>query len=435
MFMDVTLEDAHTILWGLCSPVEENIIRIDESAGRILSREIIAGRSIPPFDKSAMDGYAIRAKDSWRASGEYPVRLKVIENVRAGVVPEKMLKAGTAIRIMTGAVIPESADAVIKLEEVISNRKSIIIGRAVKPGENIIHTGDDVNSGELIAGRGTKLTPSLLSVLAGLGIGTVSVYRKVKVAVISTGDELMNPSEESVVGRIYNSSHYGIVAKSVEAGAEPIKLDIAPDVMEKIADKIIEGLEMSDLVVTTGGLSDGDYDMVEDAIGHIGATVLFKGLAIRSGSTMLAALKDGKLIIALSGNPASAMANFDLIVVSVIKKMTGLSRHLPARIQVTMSESYMKNSPTRRLVRARMFRKNGIDYVRLTSPHNRGPLMSMIDSNFMLDIPAGTGYIAAGQKVWGFIVGDLEQVYDESSSWIPVVVQSASSRLANGGIS
>lgn len=293
MLMNVTLEDAHSILWGLCTPVEENFISIDESAGRTLSREITAERSIPPFNKSGMDGYAIRAKDTWRASQDNPVKLKVIDKVRAGVVPGKMVKAGTAIKIMTGAAIPESSDAVVKFEEVVCNKKNIVITRAIKAGENIILTGEDVQCGEMIAGKGTKLTPSLVSVLAGLGINRVPVYRKVKVAVINTGDELMHPAEDPFYGRIYNSSHYGIIAKCVEAGAEPYKLGIAPDIMEKVAERISEGLEIADLVVTTGGVLSGDYDVVEDAMTHIGATLLFKGLAIRSGSTMLAAVKDG----------------------------------------------------------------------------------------------------------------------------------------------
>jgi len=424
MRLNVTLEDAHGILLSLCAPVEGSLIDIDMSAGRILSQDVAAERSIPSFDKSAMDGYAVRSRDICNATRENPVRLKVIDRVRAGIIPEKKVDAGTAIKIMTGAVIPDYADTVVKFEDVVSEGDYISISGAIKTGANIIFTGEDLNCGEMIACSGTRLTPSLVGVLAGLGISRVPVYRKVRVAVISTGDELLDPSEEPVYGRVYNSSHSGIMAKCMEAGAEPFKLGITLDIMEKVAEKISEGLEKADLVITTGGVSAGDYDVVEDALKNIGALILFKGLAIRSGSPMIAAVKDGKLIIALSGNPASALANFDLTVVTILRKMAGLSRQLPPRIQVIMAESYLKNSPDRRLVRAKMFRKNGVDYVRLAAPHNKGPLMSMIDSNFLLDIPAGSGFIASGQKVWGFIVGDLDQVYAESSSWVPVVVSS-----------
>ena len=424
---NVSLEEALRMLLNVCFPVDECYIPVHESGGKILSKDITSGRNIPLFDKSAVDGYALQSRDTRDVSNDSRLILGVIDKTRAGFMPGKSVISGTAVRIMTGAPIPGGADSVIKFEDVIPDGDSIVISRDIKKGSNVAYAGDEVKSGELIARCGTRITPPLAGIMAGLGMDDIPVYRKVRVAILNTGDELLRSSGESTACKIYNSSYSMLAARCVETGVEPVSLGIAPDDVKATAERLAAGLGMADIVITTGGVSAGDYDLVDKGMISIDAGILIKGIAIKSGSPLLAGVKDGKLLIGLSGNPAAALMTFDLLVVPLIRKLMGLSRPLPVRMQVVMADNFLKKSPARRLVSARLFRQDGVDYVKLNNGQDSRSLMSMINNNFMVDIPAGSGYITCGQNVSGFPAGDLHS-FDESTAFIPVVIPAASRR-------
>jgi len=405
----IALEEAQDLLLQSTEIVEESPVPLLEAVGRVLSRDILAPENLPSFKKSPLDGYALMAKDTFQAEPFNKVALEVIEEVRAGFVPQKKIVPGTAIKVMTGAPIPEGADTVIKFEDVKRIKNFIYLPYPLKPGSNIIPEGDDVKQGEVIGIKGTMITPGLVSLLAALGIAQVPAFRKVKIAILSTGDELVDPAQETSPGKIYNSSLYGLAAICRELGAEPVSMGIVGDEKELIAECIKKSLAEADLLITTGGVSVGDYDAVRDALLYVGADLLFWKVSMKPGSPILAAKFNKKIIICLSGNPAAALVTFDLIAVPVIKKMMGLNKQLPAKVTAVLADNFSKSSPQRRFLRGKLQVKDGVNYARLTGGQGNGVLKSMIHCNTLIDIPAGSGPILAGQEVSAFIIGNMNE--------------------------
>ncbi|HWP97903.1 MAG TPA: gephyrin-like molybdotransferase Glp [Syntrophomonadaceae bacterium] len=416
MFKNISLETAQELLSDIALPLGIAKVPLTYATGRILSKDIIAPHSIPHFAKSAMDGYALIASDTRSVSPHHQIRLEVIEEIRAGFEAEMEVTQGTTIKVMTGAPIPHGADSVVKWEDVHRYEGSLTISHTITPGENIVPIGEDVNQGDVIAVKGTTITPAMTAVFAGLGINRVPVYRKVRIAIFSTGDELIDPTRQIQAGKIYNSSLYGLSAQCKELGATPVDLGIAPDEVDATAARLKKGLEIADIVITTGGASTGDYDIVKDSFRRVGAQILFHGVSIKPGSPMLAAIKNGKFIIGLSGNPAAAMVTFDLIVVPLIKKLMGMKEIFPPKFQGIMVDNFPKSSQGRRFLRARLMREEGRNVVKLTGNQANGVLMSMIDCNVLVDIPAGSPPVVFGQTVSGFLVGRLDQTSEEGFS-------------------
>ena len=408
---NIQLEEAQSLLLDKITPVGKCKVPLLEASGRVLSEDIKASTSIPPFSKSALDGYALKASDTFQASSSASVKLKVIEETRAGFPAKQKVVPGTAIKVMTGAPIPDGANTIIRYEDVIRNEDYISIFSVLKAQDNVINVGEDVEKGEVVAHKGSIVTPPLVALLAGLGISQVPVYTKVKIAIMSTGDELLHPDEEMQPGKIYNSSLYGLMARCHELGGLPLDLGIVPDEIEAASLAIARGLEEADIVVSTGGVSVGDYDVMKDAMVSAGADIVFWKVAMKPGSPIAAAIKDNKLIVGLSGNPAAAMVTFDLILIPLLKKLMGIDNPLPEEIQGVFADNFMKASPQRRFLRAKLERKDGIDHFKLTGDQSNGVLMSMIGCNILIDIPAGSGSVIYGQKVSGYIVGDVNNAY------------------------
>ncbi len=417
----IILEEAQELLLKKTHAAGVTQVPLCQAYGRILSSDMAADRSVPPFDKSPLDGYALRAEDIKMASRFNPVRLIVIEEVRAGGMAVHSIEAGQAIKITTGSPIPAGADLVIKFEELNVMDGCIEVYKPLKSGSNIIYSGEDIQQGEKIAIKGTVVTPALAGLLASLGIARIPVYERPKVAVFSTGDELLDPGADWSPGKIYNSNLYGLEACCQQLGAETMTMGTAADIQEAVAAQFLRSLAGNDLVISTGGVSVGEYDVVKDALISIGAEILFWKLAIKPGSAAIAASKNGKLIIGLSGNPAAAMVTFDLLVMPLLKKMRGEKQVLPARINVRLQDSFPKSSPTRRFLRAQLHRSNGFDFASLNGAQGNGVLKSMLDCNILLDIPAGSGALRSGQEVSGLLVGDINASYVRELSALQVV--------------
>ncbi len=405
---NVALEEAQDLLLSVAQPAQECEIPLFDAVGRVLSREIRAPIHLPPFDKSPLDGYAVRALDTERATAAQPVILEVIEEVAAGHTAGKKITPGTAIKVMTGSPIPAGADAVIKYEDVKRTGKLCKLFTPLRPGNNIILAGEDVKKGEAVAGRGTLVSPALVGLIGALGYAEAAVFNKVKIAVISTGDELVDCSQKLQPGKIYNSNLPSLVAACLKLGAQITALGNVPDELESIADIVALGLADADIVITTGGVSVGDYDVVPDALARLGVYIIYRGVDMKPGSPVVAGTKDGKFIICLSGNPAAALITFELIAVPLIKKKMGLVNYLPARVGAVMSDGFAKPSPQRRFLRGRFHvSEEGKNYVDLTGEQSNGVLKSLVNCNAYIDVPAGSGRIAAGQDVSVLIVGDV----------------------------
>ena len=407
MKRNISLEEAQTLLLHDACPVGEERVPLALAAERVLSRDMTAPADLPSFDKSPLDGYALRAVDTVRAKEENPVVLEVIEEVAAGYAAAKKVLPGTAIKVMTGAPIPEGADVVIRFEDVIRSGNSVQLSCPLKSGSNIIRTGEDVKTGETIAEKGTLIVPAFSGSFAALGCAKIPVFKRVKVAIASTGDELVDVSQPTGPGKIYNSNLYSLVAACSRLGAQVEILGNVVDQVAAVAAKIEQGLQLADIVITTGGVSVGDYDAVPEALESIGAEVLFRGVNIKPGSPAIAARKDGKFILCLSGNPAAALITFELIAVPLLKKMMGLSSYLPAQIQAVFNDDFIKPSSQRRFLRGHFHLGNEVNFVTLTGGQSNGMLQSMVNCNVLVDVPGGSGKLQKGQKVMVMIIGDI----------------------------
>jgi molybdopterin molybdotransferase len=314
---------------------------------------------------------------------------------------------------MTGSPIPKGADAVIKYEDVKWNKNKVTLFEKLKSGTNIALAGEDVVKGEVIAKRGSLLTTPLIGLLAAQGFAKVPVTKKSKIAILSTGDEVIDQSEKLLPGKIYNSNMYSLFAASMELGAAAVAMGIVPDRKEAIAAKISQALNIADIVITTGGVSVGDYDVVPDALQEIGAAIIFWKIDMKPGSPVIAAVKDNKLIIGLSGNPAAALITYDLLVVPLIKKMLGWERYLPGSVTAVLVNSFHKPSPQRRFLRVILFRKDRTIYARVTGGQGNGVLKSMVGCNALIDIEAGSGALVAGQQVLAIILDSNAEILSE----------------------
>jgi molybdopterin molybdotransferase len=410
MNQNIPLEEAQNLLLEKAIRPGESSVPIMDALGRILSRDIVAQDNIPFFDRSPLDGYALLAEDTEYAAPSRPVRLKVLEEIPAGYVASRKITSGTAVRVMTGAPIPEGADVVVKYEEVQQEKGFVSILRPLKSRDNVVYAGEDVRKGEVVAKQGIVVSPALIGLLAGLGITSVPVYHRIKVAVLSTGDELIGIGESLRPGKIYDSNRHTLQARCLELGVEPVMLGNVADRQDQVAERIHEGLRQADVVITTGGVSVGDYDVVRDAFEEVGADILFWKVDIKPGSPILAATKGQKILAGLSGNPVAALITFDLLIIPLLKKMMGRQKYLYSKIQGTLLDSFKKSSEQRRFLRARLLERGGNTLIRLTGIQNNSALKSMMECNLFVDVPAGSGPLSPGEVVSAIIVGNIYSI-------------------------
>ncbi len=399
MKFNITLEEAQSLILERCQPVATESVHLTDALGRILVKDIRAEENIPPFVRSPYDGYAFRSEDTAVATKANPVTLKVIEEVPAGYAPQKKVINGEAVKILTGAPIPEGADAVTKYEETGINGTYVEIYTSFRPNENIVPAGEDVAIEEVIAYKGTVVSPPVIGLMSALGITEVEVYKRPRIAIISTGDELLDISEPLSPGKIRNSNAYTLAAYCKELGADPIIMGTVRDKTEDVAQFIKQGLNDADMVITTGGVSVGDYDVVRDAVKAAEAETLFWKIEIKPGSPSLAAVKDGKLILALSGSPAAAMVIYQLVGIVLIKKLAGWSEVFHPQTQVILKKDFRKASPRRRFLRGKLMVEDGTAYVETIGAQGNGVLRSLIGCDILAEIPEGSGPLKAGEKL------------------------------------
>ena len=358
-----------------------------QALGRVLGEEIVATRDNPPWDNSAMDGFAIRWEDVKQEHAiTKPIVLNVIEDVPAGKVATKTVGPGQAIKIMTGAPVPKGANAVVKVEETEPFEESLRIFKAVEPGANIRPQGEDVKKGDCIIAKGTQIRPAEAGMLAILGKSFVLVYQRPRVAILSTGDELADLDERFDEDKIINSNSYGIAAAVQEAGGIPILLGIAKDQPAALKEKIAHGLN-ADILVLSGGVSMGDYDFTKAVFKELGAEMNFWKLAIRPGQPLAFGKIHGKLAFGLPGNPVSSMVTFEQLVRPTMLKMGGHRSYGRPVVQAVFQEKFSKRPDRRHFLRGILTRDGGMLKVRTTGDQGSGILTSMVKANGMIDVP------------------------------------------------
>ncbi len=400
----VTLEKAQSLIMQYAKPVDSEKVCISSALGRVLYDDILAPLNVPPFNLSPLDGFAIRAMDVAAASPHFPALIDVHQEIHAGCNSEIAVGRNQAARIMTGAPLPQGADVVIKLEDVELTDNMLVIKSAMTPFENVCFAGEDIEQGEQALGRGELISPASIGVLATLGINTVTLFKQPLIAIIGNGDELVDVWEDLSPGKIYDSNSYALASNIQQLGAQPIPAGVTADNLEQIAQKILESLDKSDMVITTGGVSIGDHDLVKSALCSIGAKILFHRVAMRPGTPALGAVKDGKLIICLSGNKAASFVTFQLLVRPALAKLMGLNQFELPKVTALLDEHYRKSCGQRNLLRGQLVYKDNLLKVRITGKQNPGIISSTLNCNALIDLPANCGPLAAGSQVSLFLL-------------------------------
>ncbi|RMH31548.1 MAG: molybdopterin molybdenumtransferase MoeA [Nitrospirae bacterium] len=394
------LETAQEIVLNAIQPLGCEKIGLLDSLGRVLGEDIIAPRDNPPWDNSAMDGFAVRWEDikQEHAIAKIP-ELVIIEDVPAGAVATKAVGKGQAIRIMTGAPIPEGADTVVRVEytEATGDRVRILKTESGR-GANIRPRGEDVKRGDCIIRKGTLLRPAEVGMLAILAKSFLMVHQRPRVAILSTGDELIDLDEQFDEHKIVNSNSYGIAAGVQEAGGIPVLLGIAKDDLNALAAKIQQGLGC-ELLVLSGGVSMGDYDFTKAVFAQLGAEMNFWKLAIRPGQPVAFGRIQRTLAFGLPGNPVSSMVTFDQLVRPAILKMGGHQTWQRPVVQAVFQETFTKQPDRRHFLRGILRRENGVLTVRTTGGQGSGILTSLVKANGLIDIPVEVERLNPGDLV------------------------------------
>jgi molybdopterin molybdotransferase len=394
----ISLEKALKTILADFQPLGLEKINILDGRGRVIGENIFAPRNIPSSDNSAMDGYAVRHNDTQGATKNKPLQLKIIEDIPAGKFPLKKIKAGEAARIMTGAVIPEGADAVIRQEDTVKDGETVTIYASAEKGENIRFAGEDVKSGELVVKKGSALGPAHIGMLAALGKASVSVYQKPRVAIISTGDELVDIKTDPAPGKIVNSNSYSLAAQVLECGAIPIILGIVKDKKSNLQKKFKTALH-ADLIISTGGVSVGDFDFVKNVMGEIGNAMHFWQVAMRPGKPLAFGSIKGVPLFGLPGNPVSAMVSFEQFVRPSLLKMQGHKNIFRQTITALCAEEIQKKAGFRHFIRA-VVRKEKDKYIATTTgDQGSGILKSMVIANTLIVMGENETRIKKGSQV------------------------------------
>ena len=332
--------------------------------------------------------------------------LRILEEVPAGKVPETRLTEGTAVRILTGAMLPEGADSVEMFEKTEFTETSVTLFHPGRPGNNVVPRGEDAVRGQLLAVKGTKIDPGLMGVFASQGLREIPVFRIPKVGVISTGTEVVELGSVLPRGKIYNSNRALFEGELRKLGVRPVRVGIARDSVREIRELLELALDTCDAVLLTGGVSVGAYDLTGRAILEAGGEPLFSGVAMKPGKACFYAVRDGKMICALSGNPASAMTNYHAVAKAGLKRLCGWNQGdcFPAEIRVALKEDFPKKSKNERWVRGRLDLSDGTVRIDVPKQQKNSALSSTVGCDVMAVIPAGSGPLPAGTVLQGHLM-------------------------------
>jgi molybdopterin molybdotransferase len=373
-------------------------INILEAQKRVIGEDVFAPHNIPSADNSAMDGYAVRHIDTRGATKDKPLQLKIIEDIPAGKVALKKIKKGEAARIMTGAVIPEGADSVIRQEDTKKDGNTVILYASVTKGQNIRFAGEDVRTGELVVKKGIALRPADIGMLAALGKAFISVYQKPRVAIMSTGDELVDIETNPPLGKIINSNSYSLAAQVLECGGIPIMLGISKDKKIDLQEKFKTALH-ADVIISSGGVSVGDFDFVKDVMGEIGNAMHFWQVAMRPGKPLAFGSIESVPLFGLPGNPVSAMVSFEQFVRPSLLKMQGHKKIFRQTIKAVCAQEIQKSAGFRHFIRAVVKKEKDQYIASVTGDQGSGILKSMVIANALIVMGENEIRIKKGEQV------------------------------------
>jgi len=393
----ISVREARALVLEAARPLAPEIVPFELALGRVLAEAVVSGRTLPPADCSAMDGYAVRAADVAQPGA----RLRVVYEVAAGGLAPRVLAGGEAARIFTGAPIPPGADTVVRQEDTEARAGEVRVLVAVPRGESVREAGEDVRSGDRVLAPGGRIGPAEVGMLASLGHTLAHVHRRPRVAVLSGGDELVEPHEAPTHGRIVSSNAYSLAAQCREAGAIPNNLGIARDAPAELERLLRAGLG-ADVLVSSAGVSVGDHDHVRPTLERLGVRLVFWGVEMKPGYPVTfgrAAGADGAFVFGLPGNPVSAMVTFELFVRPLLLRLAGRSDLARPEVAAIAGEHFSKKPGREHYVRVFLEpRADGAWVARTTGSQSSGVLRSMTLADGLLVFAAGDSEIAEGAR-------------------------------------
>jgi len=400
--MMIGFEEARTLILDNVPTLGIERVPLLDAAGRVLAEALKAPWEMPLCDNSAMDGFAVRAADC----SSIPTTLRITGYIPAGGLPEPAVAAGCAVRIMTGAPIPPGCDAVVPVEETEESEGTVRILAAVDPRQHIRFRGEDVATGDLVIPAATLIRPPEISMLASNGMAMVPVHRRVRVAILSTGDELVELGQTPSAGRIINSNAYSLAAAVRECGAEPVLLGIARDNLADHRRLLAEGLRC-DALITSAGVSAGDRDLVREVLAELGVQQLFWKVAIKPGGPTAFGIKESTPVFSLPGNPVSTMITFDQFVRPALLRMMGHRRVIRPYVKATLKEDVRKKPGKVNFLRVQVVVEKGRYLASTSGDQHTGILRTMVNANGLAILPREASFLPAGSEV------DLQLLRDE----------------------
>jgi molybdopterin molybdotransferase len=414
----LTVDEALERVLSRITPLSAEAVPVPQSLGRTLAEDIIASTNIPPFANSSMDGYAVRAGDVATSSPESPVRLSVIMDIPAGTAHGRAVGPQEAARIMTGAPMPDGADAVIPVEQTDDRWTSdgaaplpeqIAIFRAARLGDHVRPAGEDMRAGQTVLSAGTVLRPQDIGVLVSLGLAQVAAYRRPRVAILATGDELIDLDEPLTPGKIRNSNSYVLAALVTTCSGVPFRLPPARDTLEDVRRRFVEALAYQpDLIVSSAGVSVGTHDVVRTVVDELGRVDLWR-VNLRPGKPLAFGHVKGIPFFGLPGNPVSTMVTFDIFVRPALVKQTGGDPYAVEMATAVLGED-IRSDGRRSYLRVRLSREGGELIARMTGTQSSGALLSMVLADGLLIIPEGTKEAGAGSRFPVRLLRNLNQL-------------------------
>ncbi len=394
----IDYSEARDLVLSVAKKLPAESVPLARALSRTLAREVKAREDIPPFTKATMDGYAVRSEDTRREPGTSEVRLAVLADLPAGRVPRQAIGRGQAVRIMTGAPLPAGADAVVMVEDTSSDGREVLVRCAVKSGDNIGLAGEDLKKGETAVERGTVIGPAEIGMLAAAGLARVPVVRRPKLAVISTGDEIAEPGRPKRRGQIRNSNGPALTALAIQAGADAAYLGIARDRNASLAARLAKA-RGADVLVLSGGVSVGDYDLVKSELAASGVKPVFWRVRIKPGKPVFFGVRGRQLVFGLPGNPTSSMVTFHLFVRPAIDRLLGRTAVGLGSARAVLEEAIALKPGRMQFLRGRL---TGLGPMLKAVPYENqrsGVLRSMVRGRVLIVVPADAGRIDAGQEV------------------------------------
>lgn len=407
----ISVDHALRIVLDTAQVLPVRPVPITESVGLVLGEPIISSENIPSFDNSAMDGYAVRYIDVQNASREYPVKLKIVDVLPAGKVSQKHLEEDETIQIMTGAPLPSGADAVVMVEQTEKrNDNEVLVFSPVQKNEHCRKAGDDIKAGQVVFQKGRLIKPYDVGVLASIGKSTVQINPKPSIALLSTGDELVEMDEPLPPGKIRSSNNYTLRALIEKMGITVVDLGIAKDTLKDTEEKLQNAFS-ADIVLTSGGVSMGEFDYVKQALEKLSVDIKFWKVKQKPGKPLVFGSYQSKLFFGLPGNPVSSVVCFELFVVPAIKKMSNVDYYMPNSVKAVSSVQIPKKAGLRYFLRGTLSKNEKGFTVLPMNNQSSGVMSSLSYANCLIDIPEEAGNIESGQEVTAILL-DLQTLHE-----------------------